>query len=202
MNRVISLGRDERDEIIDVMCDAFFDYPVMRYTLGLNGDYGTRLRQLVGLFVAGRVHRDDPLMGIRGPAGELRAAVTLSQPTSRDPDPEFMELRVRTWGELGDDARQRYEQFTVAARNAVLPDEHLHVNMIGVRRDFQGSGLARAMLERVHELSSSMPRSGGVSLTTERTDNVRFYERFGYRVVGHANVAPDFETWTMFRAKV
>jgi ribosomal protein S18 acetylase RimI-like enzyme len=89
----------------------------------------------------------------------------------------------------------------VAAANffATTPPHH-HLNMIGVRRAQQRSGLAREVLEAVHRLASEDPESAGVSLTTERPENLPFYERFGYKVVGHAWVGPDLETWGLFRA--
>lgn len=42
-------------------------------------------------------------------------------------------------------------------------------------------------------------RTEGVTLVTEDRANVRFYERLGYGVVGHARVAPGLETWGLFR---
>jgi hypothetical protein len=38
-----------------------------------------------------------------------------------------------------------------------------------------------------------------VSLTTEVEANVPFYLHFGYRLLGQAEVAPDFATWAFFR---
>ena len=38
----------QAEEILDVLCDAFFDYPVMRYVLGSKPDYASRLRALSG----------------------------------------------------------------------------------------------------------------------------------------------------------
>jgi hypothetical protein len=53
----------------------------------------------------------------------------------------------------------------------------------------------------VHAAASDDPQSAGVSLTTERAENLKFYERFGYTVVGHARVDPELETWGLFRGE-
>jgi len=42
----------QSDAVLDVLCDAFFDYPVMRYVLGDRPEYPRRLRTVIGLFVA------------------------------------------------------------------------------------------------------------------------------------------------------
>ena len=45
-------------EVADVLSEAFFDYPVMRFVLGAAGKYDERLSDLVALFVAARALRD------------------------------------------------------------------------------------------------------------------------------------------------
>jgi GNAT superfamily N-acetyltransferase len=71
--------------------------------------------------------------------------------------------------------------------------------MIGVRAGFKGSGLGRRLLERVHHHSPEVAGSEGVSLHTEDPGNVPLYEHFGYEVTGRGRVAPELETWTLFR---
>ena len=56
------------------------------------------------------------------------------------------------------------------------------------------------MLDVVTETSVDDADSYGVSLTTELVKNVQLYEHFGYRVIGHAHVTADLETWGLFRA--
>jgi GNAT superfamily N-acetyltransferase len=73
--------------------------------------------------------------------------------------------------------------------------------MIGVRPTEQGHGYARELLEHVHALAEADPASAGVSLTTETAVNLPFYQRFGYRLLGHSRVGPDLETWGFFRPR-
>ena len=47
-----------------LLCEAFAEYPVMRYVLGSAGDYGKRLQTLIGFFVAARVLREDLILGV------------------------------------------------------------------------------------------------------------------------------------------
>lgn len=203
---VAALSFDNVVEIVAVMSDAFRDYPVMRWTLGADAPgsgapFNVRLHRLVQLFVSGRAYRGEPMMGVRETRGGLVAAAVMSLPSPADPPPAFIALRESIWAELGADARGRYDAYGAAASFFTELGPHHHLNMIGVRRTHQGVGLGRDLLAAVHKLVADDPQSTGVSLTTELADNVKLYEHFGYRVVGHKRVGPGFETWGMFRAR-
>ncbi len=189
------------DDVIDVLCDAFADYPVMRYVVGGQPDYAERLRTLVGLFVILRVARNDLLLGLADDDGQLVAAAVVNLPGVRAIAPWFEEQRTAAWAALGRDAEARYQAYGAATRPFDPPLPHHHLGLIGVRRSRHGTGLGRTLLDRVHDLSSADPGSAGVSLTTELARNVSLYEHFGYRVTGHARVAPELETWGFFRPR-
>jgi GNAT superfamily N-acetyltransferase len=203
---VTTLAFDHVVEIVSVLSDAFHDYPVMRYVLGPDvpgsgAPYNVRLHRLVQLFVSYRAYRDEPMMGIRNDTGALVAAAVTSLPVSPHPRPALIALRESIWAELGAEPRARYDTYINAAQFFGEHGPHHHLNMIGVRRAQQRLGLARELLGSVHKLASEDPKSSGVSLTTERADNVPFYERFGYKVVGHNRVSAELETWGLFRQK-
>ena len=192
---VVTLSFDNVVEIVSVLSDAFHDYPVMRHVLGPDAPgaspYNVRLHRLVQLFVSGRAYRNEPMMGIRDESGALIGAAVMSLPASPNPPPAYIALRESIWAELGADARRRYDAYGAAAQlfNALGP--HHHLNMIGVRRSQQGLGLARTLLGAVHLLAQADTESAGVSLTTERAENVRLYEHFDYKVQAHTRVSAD-----------
>lgn len=196
---VRELDADSAPDVVDVLSGAFFDYPVMRFVLGPNQpDYENCLRSLVGVFVSARVLRGEPLLGVAGASG-LEAAAIVSRPDgARAPEP-FRALAAEVWGELGAPARSRYDAFASACALFRVDEPHLHLNMIGVRRSAQGTGLGRRLIEHVHEMSRQDERSVGVTLTTEDPDNVPMYRHLGYSIIGHATVAPDLRTWGFFR---
>jgi GNAT superfamily N-acetyltransferase len=187
-------------EVVAVLADAFTDYPVMRHVLGLTRDYDACLSALVTLFVSGRTARGEPMLGMRDPDGHLLAAALVMPPGSSAAPAELLALRERTWGRLGGDARARYEAFVDACNRLDIDTPHHHLNMIGVQPPHQGKGLARRLLEAVHELARRDPGSAGVSLTTEHEPNLALYQHFGYRISGHAQVAAGLRTWTLYRA--
>jgi GNAT superfamily N-acetyltransferase len=196
---VTPLSFDDVSEIVTVFGDAFYDYPVMRYVLGPARSYDDRLRRLVELFVSGRAYRHEPMLGVRDAAGTLVGAATVTLPIPEDPPADFLALRESIWAELGADERARYEAFVSATQLSAVDSPHYHLNMIGVRRSHQGRGLARVLLDAVHDLSSADGLSSGVSLTTELPANVRLYEHFGYRVQSHTHIGDALETWTLLR---
>lgn len=198
-SRVVDV--DDPDEVVDVLCEAFRDYPVMRFVLGRGrADYDRDLRTLVGFFVMSRALRGEYLFGVRAAAGSasLEAAAIVSRPGVASP-PALVALREDVWAALGADARARYEAFAAASAPFVPPEPHLHLNMIGVRPGAQGSGRGRLLLDHVHAFSRADPRSDGVSLSTENPRNVALYEHVGYVVKGHAIVSPELQTWALYR---
>jgi ribosomal protein S18 acetylase RimI-like enzyme len=185
--------------VIDVLSEAFFDYPVLRFILGPGeADYPSRLRSLVEFFVQARVFRSEPLLGVHE-GEQLAAAAIVSKPDGRPAPPELYEYRERLWSRLGPEAETRYVAFGQACE-PLLPDRpHLHLNMIGMRSNAQGRGLGRKLLERVHRLSADDADSQGVSLNTEVESNVALYRHVGYRLLGQATVAPGLTTWVFWR---
>jgi GNAT superfamily N-acetyltransferase len=194
--RVIAI--DDPDEVVGVLCEAFHDYPVMRFVLGRGrADYDRDLRTLIGLFVMSRALRGEYLFGVPGEGG-LEAAAIVSRPGTPSP-PALVALREEVWTALGADARARYDAFVAACSPLEPTGPHLHLNMIGVRRRAQRGGRGRLLLDHVHALSRDDPGSRGVSLSTENPRNVALYEHVGYAVKGHAVVAPELQTWALYR---
>jgi GNAT superfamily N-acetyltransferase len=186
------------DDAVTVLCDAFRDYPVMRYVLGAQADYDARLRTLVGLFVSARFFREEPVLAVHdGAAVAAVAIVTL--PGDRPAPEAYLARRETVWSELGAAARERYEAFGAACDRFAVQAPHHHLNMIGVRRSHAGRGLARPLLEAVHAMAEEDTGSAGVSLSTENPRNLLLYEHFGYERLGHARVSDDLETWVFFR---
>ena len=185
------------DDVIGVLCDAFADYPIMQYVLGEGGDYGARLHTLIGFFAGARFLRQDAIIGV-SVDGELRGVALCSLP-DRVPPPEMDQLRERTWAALGPSARARYDRCVEVWTPLGVAEPNVHLNMLAVPPRYQGQGLARTLLDRVHALSRERDDSRGVTLTTEMEPNVALYQHMGYRIVARGTIAPGLETWGMYR---
>jgi ribosomal protein S18 acetylase RimI-like enzyme len=198
---VINLSKPNIPEITDVLCEAFYNYPVMKYVLGEKQDYDTRLRKAVTFFVSARAIRKEPLLGIYNSDNKLVAAATITLPGDIPSPPELFELRDKLWEEIGSEEKARYENYGNVAFGLLPKEPHHHLNMIGVRNAYQGKGFARQLINEVEELASEHPISTGVSLNTEVETNVKFYLHLGFELLGQANVSKDVITWGFFKAK-
>ena len=197
---VTRLGESDEPGIVDVLCDAFHAYPVMRFILGpTDPDFHRRLPAVVGLFVRARVLRGDPILGVRDDADRLVGVATLTAPGEREAPRAFTEHRERVWATLGAAERGRYEAFAAASDLHRAAEPHYYLNMLGVRQALAGRGIGRQLLDAVHALSAADPASAGVALSTEDPANVPLYEHAGYRILGHERVAPELETWSFWR---
>ena len=171
----------------------------MRFVVGSDGDIDDRLQKLIDFFVFRRVRQGGPLLGIVD-NGSLLAAAIMTLPSEPPMPADVAARRDALWIALGDDARKRYEQYAAGAAKALaVAGPHHHLNMIGVRRTAQGKGFARPLLEAAWALSADDRNSSGVSLTTETPRNLTLYEHFGYQITGHARIAPELESWGLFR---
>ena len=188
-------------EVINVFSKAFYDYPVMRYILRNEENYDERLQKLIGFFVAARVLRNEPMLGIYTGENILTAAAIVTLP-GETPSPErLIEQREKLWQELGIEARKRYDHYGNVA-GAILPSEpHHHLNMIGVIPEFKGRGFSRKIIDAVVELAAFHPNSSGLSLSTETESNVELYLHLGFKLTGNARVDDNLETWTLFKTK-
>ena len=196
--RIIELTADDRGDIIDVFVDAFHDYPLFTYLLkDADADkYGRQLRLLIGFFVDKRLMREWPVFGIREDDG-LAAALTMSDPVF-EPRPQRLNAAFEELGKaVGSDVLERLEDFEAASAPHEPNSLTCFVGMVGVRPSSQGRGYGRILMDRVEKLSRARPESTGVTLTTEVSENLTFYERLGYRILGTAKVG-DITTWFLF----
>ncbi len=196
--RVQQVGREAFAEVTATLCDAFANYPVMRFVLGDSGNYRERLTTLIGFFGTARLLRDDPMLGVSAGA-ELSGVALVTLPGAAAQPAALAVAREETWAVLGTDARARYDACVRAWEPLAVAAPNVHLNMLGVRPRSQGQGISRLLLARVHALSRDRADSEGVTLTTEDARNLPLYRHFGYRVTGHARIAPGLETWGFFR---
>ncbi len=190
---VLRLTQDNRSEVVGVLSEAFFDYPVMRHVLSDAGtDYRERLELLIGVFVDSRFAHGSPVLGVEVD-GRLVAAALVDEPSPPIPDPPRRST-APVWARLGRPAYERIMAFE-AESSRLQPDvPHYFVGMVGVRPEHQGRGLARRLLDEIARMSTADAASEAVGLSTEDERNLSFYRRLGFRITGEATVG-DLRTW-------
>lgn len=193
------LGAEDVQAAAETLAGAFRDYPVMRFVIGTDAPaYERRVSALTRFFVEVRRLRGEPILGIPSRSG-FGAVALVSDPDGPESPPEVSALREELWSKLGPLSRARYEAFGRACAPLLVDVPRIHLNMIGVAAADRGRGLGGRLLDRVHDLSLERPGCEGVSLTTEDPGNLPLYQRFGYEITGHSEVAAGLETWALFR---
>jgi ribosomal protein S18 acetylase RimI-like enzyme len=192
------LNKQDVPNIVNVLSDSFSNYPVMRFVLDSETNYDHRLKILINFFVMARIYREEAIFGI-GDRSNLTGVALTSNPNNSPDIAGLKELREKVWLELGPEVRSRYQKFSDTCAQFKVDQPHIHLNMIGVITKAQGKGFARKLMEHVHSLSMSDPDSNGVTLTTEDSEKVSFYQYMGYKIIGEAMVTPRLKTWSFFR---
>ena len=109
-------------------------------------------------------------------------------------------LRVAVTAGIVDALRLSAVQSSIAAHHHdLLPEPHGYVYALGVDPAFQGQGIGSGLLTRGCERLDELGLPG--YLETNLPQNVRLYERHGFRVARHlpATAAKAFDTWLMIR---
>ncbi|MGQ0764858.1 MAG: GNAT family N-acetyltransferase [Gemmatimonadota bacterium] len=194
---VVTLGAEDLAEAIDVLSDAFSADPLMHY-LFEGEPMGTA--SLAGYACAWRLAVGWPVLGVRGDDGSLLGVASLSRP-GESPIPEASDAAESIFREsVSPGAWQRYLAYVNASSIGVPGGRCHYLGMIGVLTGVQGTGVGKELIEAVHTLSDEDPQSQGVWLDTERSENVRWYERQGYRILA-VNALGPLAVTLMFRQR-
>ncbi len=181
---------------MEVLSEAFADYPVMRYVLSDAGsEYDARLELLVGVFVDLRLMRGSPVLGIRL-GGSLAAVALVDEPSPSPLETSPLDADAPVWSTLGQQAYRRMMAFEHESAHLEPEVPHYFVGMIGVLAEHRGQGFASQLLAEVRRMSAQDPGSAAVSLSTERESNLAFYGRLGYRITGETQVG-NLHTWNL-----
>ncbi|HME70829.1 MAG TPA: GNAT family N-acetyltransferase [Myxococcota bacterium] len=190
------LGRSELREAAHLLGRGMRDNPVNVRAFGPEADRRGRAMArffepvVRGLHVRGSIlgaFRGATMVGVCGMAPPGRCQPTVAEKLGILPVVVFgnaigVPLRVLRW--TGEWAR----------RDPAQP--HWHLGPVAVDPDLQGQGIGRAMLEK---FCAHMDEDSALSyLETDKPENVRFYERFGYAMVAEGFVL-GVRNWFMMR---
>lgn len=196
---ILRLGSERRDEAVDVLVEAFRDYPAMRFMLGPESTGPERLSILIGSYVDGRLARGGPVLGIeRG--GELAAIALVDEPVPAS-QPNIVErASVAVRDRLGEATWRRIEAFENAVAGLEPDEPHHYIGMLGVRDRYRGEGLARRLVDDIAQQAIDDPDSRSVCLSTESVENLALYARLGFEVIGETRIE-SLQSWTLSRVK-
>jgi GNAT superfamily N-acetyltransferase len=196
---VTRLSSAHQDETVVVLCESFYDYPVMRFVLADAGRrYDQHLSALVAYLCSRRLVGDGWVLGAMAD-GNLAGVSIFDEPGGDMVETEEMHQHwlcalVRN---IGESAVARLSEYDKVGESLMPQGDYHYLGMLGVLSRYQGLGLGKQLVEATQALAAGSPASSGVCLSTETPGNVPFYQHLGFEIVGEAEVG-DVHTWCMF----
>lgn len=184
--QVRSLDPADGPDAIDVLMDAFPRDPWMEFCfLGAEPGHADRMR---GYCEAG--HRWHTALGFPVYTAYADSRVVgvayVMGPNPMIPDEPALLPAMRE--SCGAEAVERFVRCNEATE-AKMPDAPAHcIALIAVRQKNQGEGIGGRLLEEVVADATADPTSAGVVLETGNPNNLAFYGRYDFKVVGQARV--------------
>lgn len=190
---VTELGRHELTFAAGVLGRGFRDNPITVAVVG--GDPLRRMRgaeRALGSFV--RLMDHPPLAARRG---DWIVGVCGMAPPGTCHPPLLRQLRmVPAMLRSGPVVMSRYLRMLSAWEKQDPTDRHWHLGPVAVEPGLQGMSIGSQMLER---FCARMDSEGEVAyLETDKPENVRFYEKFGFATIAEADVL-GIPNWFMRR---
>ncbi|HEY1507939.1 MAG TPA: GNAT family N-acetyltransferase [Solirubrobacteraceae bacterium] len=172
---VRTAGPDRLHALAPMFGRAFVDEPMLRWSLGLEGD----LVEMLGCCFGYVLERVLGLGMVREAGGALGAAFWIppEQPADWEQEHPWSQARITA---LARDGGRRYDEFWEWVESCA-PDEPMWLlDSLAVQPSAQGQGLGRALID--DGLLRARADGIGVWLSTGTGRNVAIYERCGFRV--------------------
>ena len=182
------------EEAVGVIARGMRDNPL--HIAAYGDDPGRRLHchalLVRGLFKAAGeqqpicARRDGKIVGVTGAA----------PPGTCQPNAKQRLVLLPTIARLGPRTAARVGRWFAAWAEHDPDEPHVHLGPLAVDAHLQGQGIGGTIMEEHCRRLDAAPVTG--YLETDKPENVRFYERFGYEVVGEATVI-GVRNWFMRR---
>ncbi len=190
------LEASEIGEALDVLSRGMRDNPI--HFAAFSDDAEQRRKALHSLFAAAAeaMGWHEHMLVARRADGTIVGVCGMLPPGSCQLNPEQQARAMPTLLHLGPGTLERTGQWIGAWGQRDPNERHWHTGPLGVDAHLQGMGIGSALM-RV--FCARMDAAGETAyLETDKAINVRFYQRFGFKVVGEEEVL-GVHTWFMLR---
>lgn len=192
------LSRFERDDAVDVLFDACYDYPVMHFVINDDSPaYEPKLRKLLSFLCDVRFTRDNPVVGLFEKKELIGVALT------NPPDYSSLSIAIEAGYSnlssfIGEDAIRRLHKYELCTRHHKPETPHYYIGLFAVRKDFRGMGHGQNLMNFIFQLSEKDPHSGGVAFNSERNDKLQYYQEQGFEITGELPL-DNIISWGFYR---
>ncbi|MBF2016800.1 MAG: GNAT family N-acetyltransferase [Rivularia sp. T60_A2020_040] len=199
---ITRLYTKDAENILEIFSSAFENYPLMQFLF--EDTYKQSIKYMIKTMFDEASMVDNLLLGAFL-EGKLQGVAFIAPPKNTEKTESNNNTEsTNTASEeqfataIGKEAMIRIEAYS-NLKNANKPSSpHFYINALGVHPQSQGKGIGSALLSQIHQMSEEDSNSQGVALDTQTSDNVSYYQRFGYRVSTTAKLE-NVENWFMFR---
>ena len=180
--------------IVGLLARGMRDNPLHVAVFG--DDPAARARQITRLFTGALGVLGIPMLVARRDDGTIVGVCGMIPPGSCQPGAGQQLRLLPHLLPLGPGVLMRTGRWMGAWKARDLPERHWHLGPVAVDAGLQGLGIGSQLLARYAELADA---AGEVTyLETDKAINVRFYQRFGFEVVGEQAVV-GVPNWFMRR---
>lgn len=191
-----ALDASEVGDAVRVIERGMRDNPVHVAVFG--EEPAVREKKLRRMFAAamGALNLDRHMLTARGPDGSILGICGMMPPGRCQPGPGRQIRLAPALLALGPRSAGRTMKWLATWSKHDPGERHWHLGPVAVDAHLQGMGIGSALMR---EFSAKMDAAGEVAyLETDKPENVRFYERFGFETVGEEDVL-GVPNWFMTR---
>jgi ribosomal protein S18 acetylase RimI-like enzyme len=173
----------DKEQAVKIFAEAFKDDPM---NILIFDDFSTRYEmvEIIYRFVVYYVvpEMKYELKGLEVD-GKLAGAIVY---TTTESSKEWSESLMAEGQKTGERTGRKYvdmirEYYSKAIKNRPKAP-HFYINEIAVKKEFQGRGYGKALLEYAESICDSNQASTGVALDTSNPENIKLYEHLGYKL--------------------
>ncbi|MGX5843325.1 GNAT family N-acetyltransferase [Mesorhizobium sp. ArgA1] len=184
----------------DCLAAAFADDPQMAFFF--SGDPAQRqglVTEFFSILMAARLALGMPVLLLKS-EGRVLGAV-MGYDVRR---PGWLPAHQERWALLQQrqaSMASRFEKADAISEKYKPQAPHFYLGVLGVHPSMQGKGAGGALIRAYCDLAERDTASTGTFLETAQRNNLAFYERCGFQLLGQAELAPGKPFWCLFRPK-
>jgi len=196
--RIEELGASEIEEAVEVIVRGMRDNPNNIAAFGRDPEVRhSRLLRLFGAMASAEVPgRDRNMLAARGSDGSILGVCGMVPPGRCQPGLGHQLRLMPTVLALGPRSAGRTMKWLGTWSKHDPEKRHWHLGPVAVDVHLQGRGIGSMLMRAFCERMDAAHENA--YLETDKPENVRFYERFGFEVVGEQDVL-DVPNWFMLR---
>ena len=198
--RIVAAQDSDVERAVDCLVDAFANDQQMAYFFPFERVKRQQtVREFFTILIESRLALGTPVMLASGD-GDIQGAI-MGYDTTR---PEWLPQHTRRIIDFEAMHPGLSDRFALAdeVMNEFQPNlPHYYLGVVGVSNRAQAKGIGRALISSFLSLSAIDTRSQGTFLDKANPQNVAYYERLGFEVMGSRQIGPTTTLWCLFKTK-